>query len=120
MTTRTIGIDLAIRGDHVAQIYDDGRPVGRPTPCAAPRAGQKTFVLGGQEMLLRPNIGIFTQPISCIGLPVVAVPVWPEDGGLPFGVQVIAAPHREDLALRVAHRLEQTGLARAPVAGSPA
>jgi transposase len=30
MTNRTIGIDLAIRGDHVAQIYDDGRPVGRP------------------------------------------------------------------------------------------
>lgn len=27
---RTIGIDLAIRGDHVAQIYDDGRPAGRP------------------------------------------------------------------------------------------
>lgn len=30
MTNRTIGIDLAIRGDHVAQIYDDGRPAGRP------------------------------------------------------------------------------------------
>jgi len=30
MTSRTIGIDLAIRGDHVAQIYDDGRLVGRP------------------------------------------------------------------------------------------
>jgi transposase len=30
MTNRTIGIDLAIRGDHVAQIYDDSRPVGRP------------------------------------------------------------------------------------------
>lgn len=30
MTNRTIGIDLAIRGDHVAQIYDDGQPVGRP------------------------------------------------------------------------------------------
>lgn len=29
MTQRTIGIDLAIRGDHVAQIYDDGQPVGR-------------------------------------------------------------------------------------------
>ena len=86
------------------------------TPCAAPRAGQKTFTLGGQEMLLRPNIGLFTQPVSCIGLPVVAVPVWPDDGGLPFGVQVIAPPHREDLALRVAHHLERTGLARAPVA----
>ncbi|WP_260033586.1 MULTISPECIES: transposase [Leisingera] len=30
MKHRTIGIDLAIRGDHVAQIYDDGRPAGRP------------------------------------------------------------------------------------------
>lgn len=29
MTFRTIGIDLAIRGDHFAQIYDDGRPNGR-------------------------------------------------------------------------------------------
>jgi transposase len=27
---RTIGIDLAIRGDHVAQLFDNGRPVGRP------------------------------------------------------------------------------------------
>jgi transposase len=27
---RTIGIDLAIRGDHVGQIFDDGRPVGKP------------------------------------------------------------------------------------------
>src|SRR5215218_4073476 len=30
MGQRTIGIDLAIRGDHVAQIFDDGRPSGRP------------------------------------------------------------------------------------------
>ncbi len=29
MTIRTIGIDLAIRGDHVAQIHDDGRLIGR-------------------------------------------------------------------------------------------
>jgi 1-carboxybiuret hydrolase len=86
------------------------------TPCAAPASGQKMLRLGDHEVLLRPNIGIFTQPISCIGLPVVAVPVWPEAGGLPYGVQVIAAPHREDLALRVAHHLEAAGLARAPVA----
>jgi aspartyl-tRNA(Asn)/glutamyl-tRNA(Gln) amidotransferase subunit A len=89
------------------------------TPCAAPRIGQKTLLFGGEEVLLRPNLGIFTQPISCIGLPVVAVPVWPAGGGLPFGVQVIAAPGREDLALRVAHHLEQAGIARAPVAGEP-
>ena len=41
--------------------------------------------------------------------------VWPDDG-LPLGVQVIAAPWREDLALRVARHLEREGVARAPVA----
>ena len=30
MGQRTIGIDLAIRGDHVARILDDGRPHGKP------------------------------------------------------------------------------------------
>ncbi len=30
MGQRTIGIDLAIRGDHVARILDDGRPNGKP------------------------------------------------------------------------------------------
>ena len=45
-------------------------------PVRAPKLGQKTFVLGGKEVLVRPNIGVFTQPISFIGLPVVAVPVW--------------------------------------------
>ena len=32
-------------------------------------------MLDGVEMPVRPNIGIYTQPISFIGLPVVAVPV---------------------------------------------
>ena len=43
------------------------------------------------------------------------MPVW-LDGGLPLGVQVIAAPWREDLALRVARELEKRGAVRAPVA----
>ncbi|MGI4940912.1 MAG: IS110 family transposase [Janthinobacterium lividum] len=30
MGLRTVGIDLAIRGDHVARILDDGRPHGKP------------------------------------------------------------------------------------------
>ena len=82
------------------------------TPCVAPRLGQKTFVLDGVEMPLRPNIGIYTQPISFIGLPVVAAPV--PLTPLPIAVQIIAAPWREDLALRVAHALEQAGVASAP------
>lgn len=113
----------AARDAALALFADHDILLAPATPFAAPQSGQKTARLGGEEVLLRPNIGIFTQPISCIGLPVVAVPVWPavwpDDGGLPFGVQVIAAPHREDLALRVAHHLEQAGLVRAPVAGAP-
>lgn len=85
------------------------------TPCRAPELGQKTFVLDGETLLVRPNLGLFTQPISFVGLPVAAVPVW-VDGGLPLGVQVIAPPWREDLALRVARALEVRGVAKAPVA----
>ncbi len=77
------------------------------TPCAAPVIGHTTLDLGGEVVPLRPNIGIYTQPISFIGLPVVAVPV--QGSGLPVGVQVIAPPWREDLALRVAWQLEFTG-----------
>ena len=82
------------------------------TPCVAPKIGQTTFVLDGIELPVRANIGIHTQPISFIGLPVVAVPVPLEP--LPIGVQVIAAPWREDIALRVAFALERAGVVAAP------
>jgi aspartyl-tRNA(Asn)/glutamyl-tRNA(Gln) amidotransferase subunit A len=82
------------------------------TPCTAPKIGQQTFTLGGVELPVRPNLGIYTQPISFIGLPVVAVPVPLQP--LPIGVQIIAAPWREDIALRIAHALERTGAVAAP------
>ena len=83
------------------------------TPFVAPPIGRKTMMLNGQEVPLRPNIGIYTQPISFIGLPVVAVPV-PQPGGLPIAVQIIAAPWREDVALRIAYDLETRGVVYAP------
>ncbi|MEA2829822.1 MAG: 1-carboxybiuret hydrolase [Bradyrhizobium sp.] len=82
------------------------------TPCVAPKLGQVTFVLDGVELPVRANIGIHTQPISFIGLPVVAVPVPLEP--MPIGVQIIAAPWREDIALRVAYALERSGVVSAP------
>ena len=51
--------------------------------------------------------GMFTQPFSFIGLPVVAVPLWLGGATLPIGVQLIAAPWREDNALRAARQLEK-------------
>ena len=83
------------------------------TPCVAPPIGQKTFMLDGKETPLRPNIGIYTQPISFIGLPVVAAPVM-TDCGLPTAIQIIAAPWREDIALRIARALETAAIATAP------
>ncbi|MFZ0210078.1 MAG: AtzE family amidohydrolase [Roseiarcus sp.] len=85
------------------------------TPCRAPLIGQKTFVLDGREMLIRPNLGLFTQPFSFIGLPVCTVPVWTEGVALPIGVQVIGPPWREDVVLRVARALEREGAVRAPI-----
>ena len=62
-------------------------------------------------------MGLLTQPISCIGLPVCCVPVWITGEPLPIGVQLIAAPWREDLVLRAAAALQARGVVRAPVAG---
>jgi 1-carboxybiuret hydrolase len=85
------------------------------TPCTAPRIGEKTLSLDGLEVTLRANIGIYTQPISFIGLPVVAVPV--PASPLPVGVQIIAPAWREDIALAIAADLERRGVVGAPVAG---
>ncbi len=86
------------------------------TPCVAPVLGQATMVLGGETLNVRANLGLYTQPISFVGLPVVAVPVWSAGRALPIGVQVIAPAWREDLALRVARHLEVAGVCRSPVA----
>jgi len=99
--------------EQVLRVFESVDVILAPaTPFPAPRIGQQTMLLDGQEVPLRPNIGIFTQPISFIGLPVVAVPVPLEP--LPIGVQIVAAPWREDIALRVAHALERAGAVAAP------
>ncbi|MGE0310270.1 MAG: AtzE family amidohydrolase [Lautropia sp.] len=89
------------------------------TPCTAPTIGTEWLEIGGQRLPARASMGLLTQPVSAIGLPSLSVPVWGTDPAaphLPLGVQLIAAPWREDACLRVAHALEATGLTRAPVA----
>ncbi len=84
------------------------------TPCSATVIGQETIVLGGETMPLRPSLGMYTQPISFIGLPVVAAPI-AGAGKLPIGIQIIGGPWRELDCLHVAKLLEQCGVAAAPV-----
>lgn len=103
--------------EKVLRLFDEVDAILAPaTPMKAPKIGQKTAMFGGVELPVRPNMGIFTQPISFIGLPVAAVPVWLKGEDLPLGVQVIAAPWREDVCLRIAHQLETAGVCAAPVA----
>jgi aspartyl-tRNA(Asn)/glutamyl-tRNA(Gln) amidotransferase subunit A len=98
--------------ERVLRLFDSVDAILAPaTPCVAPVTGEKNFVLDGVEMPVRPNIGLYTQPFSFIGLPVIAVPVVTASG-LPIGVQVIAPPWREDIAFRIARALEASGAAR--------
>ncbi|MDH1177326.1 AtzE family amidohydrolase [Achromobacter mucicolens] len=85
------------------------------TPVSATPIGADWLTLAGKQLPARASMGLLTQPISAIGLPVCTAPTWPEqdeDGHLPLGVQLIAAPWREIDCLRAAHALEQAGAAR--------
>jgi len=100
----------------VMRVFADTDVIIAPaTPVPATVIGADTFELNGRQMPARPSMGLLTQPLSFIGLPIVAVPVHGL-GPLPIGVQVIARPWREADALRVAAALEYAGVASAPVA----
>jgi 1-carboxybiuret hydrolase len=86
------------------------------TPVAATLIGQQTMHLAGRELLVRPNLGMFTQPISFIGLPVVAAPIQAAAGALPLAVQLIGAPWSEVSLLQLARQLEVQGVCTAPAA----
>jgi amidase/aspartyl-tRNA(Asn)/glutamyl-tRNA(Gln) amidotransferase subunit A len=107
--------------DDVLALFRDWDVLLAPaTPVSATTIGAEQFELNGTRVPTRPSMGLLTQPISYAGCPVVAAPLWPNGlSALPIGVQIIAAPWREDLALRVARRLEADGVAAAPVASIP-
>lgn len=86
------------------------------TPVPATLLGQEKMLVGGRELLVRPNLGLFTQPISFIGLPVVAAPVQNAAGALPLAVQLIGAPWAEAGLLRLARHLEKIRVCSAPAA----
>lgn len=93
--------------------------VAPTTPCVAPLIGQTLMEVDGVEVLLRPNLGLYTQPLSLIGLPVISVPVT-QTGCLPIGIQLIAAPFQEAKLLRAAHHLQEQGFGPVPIPKMPA
>lgn len=88
------------------------------TPYPAFPIGQASVEIGGVKLPAAGHLGVFTQPISFAGLPTVAAPV-AGAGPLPLGVQIVAAPWREDLALRLAAVAEALGALASPSPVSP-
>jgi len=91
--------------------------IAAAAPVVAPRIGEETLVINDRSIPTKAGLGVLTQPISCIGLPVCTVPVWPGSDGpsgqeLPLGVQLIGAPWREQLCLGAAGILERAGIAQ--------
>lgn len=98
-------------GDRLRELFETVDVILAPTtPCAATPIGQATVEIGGEAMAVRPHLGVYTQPISFVGLPVVSVPVWLAGERLPLGVQLIGAAYQEAKILRVAAWLEQRGI----------
>lgn len=96
--------------DRVREVFEKVDIIIAPTtPISAPLIGQQTMILDGEEILVRPHLGLFTQPLSFIGLPVLSVPIQ-RTNALPLGVQLIAAPDHEALILQVASVLETKGI----------
>ncbi|MBB5685702.1 aspartyl-tRNA(Asn)/glutamyl-tRNA(Gln) amidotransferase subunit A [Sphingobium boeckii] len=77
----------------------------------APLIADPFIAVDGKPQSARANLGLYTQPISYLGLPVIAAPLPVE--GLPMGVQLIAAKGRDTDLLHFARTLEARGLAAA-------
>jgi AtzE family amidohydrolase len=83
------------------------------TPYPAFPIGQRMTEVDGRQLPAAGHLGVFTQPLSFAGLPVLAAPI-AGSGPLPLGIQIIAAPWREDLVLRVAAAAEAAGILAPP------
>jgi AtzE family amidohydrolase len=106
------------------QVYEEAMSLFRhfdlllapATPVSAPLIGSETLDINGCGLPMRASLGLLTQPISFIGLPVCTAPVWPDGtaaGSMPLGVQLIAAPWHEGVCLAAARTLERAGVAMA-------
>lgn len=77
----------------------------------APRFNQPLIPVGGEMVSARANLGLYTQPLTLAGFPVLTLPM--PGPGLPLGAQLIAKPGREDQLIALGEALERSGAAKA-------
>lgn len=76
------------------------------TPATAPRIGELTSNIAGQEEDVRLAATRLVRGVNVLGLPAVALPCGLDRRGLPIGAQIIGRAFDEALILRVAAALE--------------
>jgi aspartyl-tRNA(Asn)/glutamyl-tRNA(Gln) amidotransferase subunit A len=75
----------------------------------APRIADGTILVDGQPVPARANLGLYTQPLTLLGVPVLAVPLH-RPGALPLAIQLVGAPGSEPMLIAAAERLEALGV----------
>lgn len=79
------------------------------TPTVAvqpPPIGEPAHVTGDPEGPALYTMMRFTAPFNVIGYPAISIPAGSDHNGLPFGLQVVGKPHRDNDLLDIAHRME--------------
>ncbi|MFC0204620.1 AtzE family amidohydrolase [Novosphingobium soli] len=86
------------------------------TPAApgyAPLIDDPVMTFEGRTIPARSHLGIYTQPISLMGLPALVLPM-AGDFAMPLGIQLISAAGNEPLLFRAARQLIDKGLCAVP------
>jgi amidase len=108
----------------VARFWEEGFDLLLTPTLAAPPAplGTLSSAAADPETVLErvQRYVAFTAAWNASGQPAVSLPLHATAGGLPVGVQLVAAMGREDLLLRVAGQLERAApwIGRRPPLGA--
>jgi Asp-tRNA(Asn)/Glu-tRNA(Gln) amidotransferase A subunit family amidase len=80
------------------------------SPVAATPAfkhGERRWTIGGKDVDYLDNFA-YSQWLNGMGFPGISVPVGRSPEGLPIGVQVVARPYEDEIALEIAKVLEKS------------
>jgi aspartyl-tRNA(Asn)/glutamyl-tRNA(Gln) amidotransferase subunit A len=84
------------------------------TPIAAPLIGEGTVRIDGTSYLSRALLLRLNRPANLAGVPAISVPCGLTKGGLPIGLQFIAAWTEEPLLLEIARNFERESSLTSP------
>jgi aspartyl-tRNA(Asn)/glutamyl-tRNA(Gln) amidotransferase subunit A len=75
-------------------------------PVQPPPIGEPAHVAGDPEGPALYTMMRFTVPFNVIGYPAISIPAGSDHDGLPFGLQVVGKPNRDNDLLDIAQRME--------------